>query len=167
MQRHLATNNDKQIYGFNRNPVYDLALDYNRKRLYGFKRWGTSNVIIEMDYDGHNRNHTTHYGPVFGCWSVDVVGNFLYWNDRSSPIIIKMNVSSRDISRYIPLPKGYTVRKLLVVDKNRQSEGKLIYMLVNVSVRLIRRQPKRPKEKLSISFSGYSFVYTQKNLGSV
>ena len=132
MRRHLATNNDKQIN--ERNPVLYLALDYDRKRLYAFDRWGTGNLIIEMDYDGRNRNHTTNYGSVSGDWLVDVVGNFFYWNDRSSPIIIKMNVSSRDISRYIPFPAGYTVRKLLVVDINRQSEGKLIYMLVKVSV---------------------------------
>ena len=102
--------------------------------MYGLIGWVVNNLIIEMDYDGRNRNQRINCGSVYGDWSVDVVGNFLYWNVRNSHIIIKMNVSSRDISRYIPLPKGYTVRKLLVVDKNRQPEGKLIYMLVKVSV---------------------------------
>ncbi|XP_028416978.1 EGF-containing fibulin-like extracellular matrix protein 1 [Dendronephthya gigantea] len=55
---------------------------------------------------------------------VDVIGDFLYWKERISPIVLKMNVTSRDISRYIPLPKGFDVRDLLVVDKDRQPEGK-------------------------------------------
>ena len=122
MRRHLATNNDKQIPGLMRYQEYYLALDSGRKQLYVFNRWGTG--ILEMDYDGRKRKLTTNYYS--GRLSVDVVGNFLYWNDLSSSIIIKMNVSSRDISRYIPLPESNTVRKLLVVDKSRQPEGKLI-----------------------------------------
>ncbi|XP_028416145.1 pro-epidermal growth factor-like [Dendronephthya gigantea] len=126
MRRHLATNNEKQIYGFNRYENYVLALDYKRKRIYAFEEIEEANVIIEMNYDGRDRNHTTNYGSsgFGGRLSVDVIGDFLYWKERNSPIIIKMNVTSRDISRYIPVPKGFTVRKLLVVDKDRQPEGK-------------------------------------------
>ncbi|XP_028412313.1 low-density lipoprotein receptor-related protein 1B-like [Dendronephthya gigantea] len=125
MRRHLAAKKEKQVYGFNRNGVYYLALDYNRKRVYTYERRGTDNVIIEMDYDGRNSNQTTNYGSavVGGMMSVDVIGDFLYWKERISPIVIKMNVTSRNISRYIPLPKGFDVRKLLVVDKDRQPEG--------------------------------------------
>ena len=132
MRRHLATNNDKQIPGLTRYSEYHLALDYDRKRLYAFNRWGTG--IIETDYDGRKRKLTTNYSSETGRLSVDAVGNFLYWNDLSSPIIVKMNVSSRDISPFIPLPVSYTVRKLLVVDKSRQPQGNLIYMLIKVSV---------------------------------
>ncbi|XP_028412352.1 low-density lipoprotein receptor-related protein 4-like [Dendronephthya gigantea] len=129
MRRHLATNNDKQIYDLNINDYYDLALDYNRKRVYAYEGVGTINVIIEMDYDGRKSNQTTNYGSAdhFGGMSVDVIGDFLYWKERISPIIIKMNVTSRDIFRYIPLPKGFDVRKLLVVDKDRQPEGKFAH----------------------------------------
>ncbi|XP_028412347.1 pro-epidermal growth factor-like [Dendronephthya gigantea] len=125
MRRHLATKKEKQIYGFNRDNEYFLAFDYNRKRVYAYDGYGTVNVIIEMDYDGLNINQTTNYGAAVlsGWMSVDVIGDFLYWKERSSPIVIKMNVTSRDISRYIPLPKRFDVRKLLVVDKNRQPEG--------------------------------------------
>ncbi|XP_028418865.1 low-density lipoprotein receptor-related protein 4-like [Dendronephthya gigantea] len=131
IRRHLATNNDKQIYGFNRSSKYSLALDYNRKRVYAYGLLETANVIIGMDYDGLNSNPTTNYSsPVFNDWmSVDVVGNFLYWKERLriSPMIIKMNATSRNISRYIPLPKGFDVRKLLVVDKYRQRQGKFVH----------------------------------------
>ncbi|XP_028410850.1 scavenger receptor cysteine-rich type 1 protein M130-like [Dendronephthya gigantea] len=122
MRRHLATNKEKQIYG---NDADYLALDKNRKRVYAYEGWGTVNAIIEMDYDGRNINQTTNYGSAVlsGRMSVDVVGDFLYWKERSSPIVIKMNVTSKDISRYIPLPKGFVGIKLLVVDKDRQPEG--------------------------------------------
>ncbi|XP_028412329.1 pro-epidermal growth factor-like [Dendronephthya gigantea] len=126
MRRHLATKKEKQIYAFNRDEDYYLALDYHRKRVYAYEGRGSVNVIIEMDYDGRNSDHTTNYGSAVlrGWMSVDVIGDSLYWKERSSPIVMKMNVTSRDISRYIPLPKGFNLRKLLVVDKDRQPEGK-------------------------------------------
>ncbi|XP_028410800.1 pro-epidermal growth factor-like [Dendronephthya gigantea] len=129
MRSHLATKKEKQIHGFNRNGFYYVTLDYNRKRVYAYEGWGTVNVIIEMDYDGRNSNQTTNYSSADRRrWmSVDGVGDFLYWKERSSPIVIKMNVTSRNISRYIPLPKGFDVRKRLVVDKDRQPEGKFVH----------------------------------------
>ena len=124
MRRHLATKNDKKIYSSKRNSNNYLALDYHRKRLYAFEGWGIGNVIIKMDYDGRNRNHTADNGSLSGRLSVDIIKNFLYWKGRNSPLIIKMNISSGYISRYIPLPEGSTRAKLLVVDQNRQPKGK-------------------------------------------
>ncbi|XP_028416108.1 low-density lipoprotein receptor-related protein 4-like [Dendronephthya gigantea] len=126
MRRHLTANDDKQLYHFHRFGECYLALDYNRKRVYAYEGLGKVNVIIEMDYDGLNINQTTNYGSAdrYGWMSLAVIGNFLYWKERISSIVIKMNVTSRNISRYIPLPKGFDVRKLLVVDKDRQPEGK-------------------------------------------
>lgn len=128
MRRDLATNSDKQIFNFGREEHY-LALDYHRKRVYAFKTMERANVImIEMDYEGRKRNHIIKYGfsGQAGIIAADVFGSFLYWKQDSSPIIFKMNVSSRDISRYIPFLKGNILTKFLVVDENRQSKGKFL-----------------------------------------
>ena len=101
-----------------------MAVDYHNKRVYVLKRLESATSITEMDYDGYKSNPTYHRISGYGRLLVDVFGNFLYRKSASSSFMVKMNFSSGKISRYIPLPKGYNVTKLLTVDKNRQSEGK-------------------------------------------
>ena len=109
---------------------YHLTLDHRNKRLYthAYKSSNKSNDIISMDYDGNDRKKIMKYLSADSTSSLDVIGSFLHWNSGNLPSIIKVNVSKEDIFRYIPLPKGFMVKKLFVVDKKRQPEGRFILL---------------------------------------
>ena len=105
-----------------------MTLDHSNKRLYTHAYSGSdeSNEINVTNYDGNYKRQIIRYHSAGSLSSLDVVGNTFYWNTRSSPIIMKINISNKETLRYIPLPKDYTVKKLLVVDKSRQPVGRFI-----------------------------------------
>ena len=131
MRKHLATNEEKDIFRFQFGyPGYRLTLDHRSKRLYTHKYrwWDSNNDIISMDYDGNDRKQMIKFDLFYYNSSLDVTGNVLYLTTPYSTSIIKVNASTEEIFRYIPLPKDFMVRKLLVVGKNRQPKGMFILL---------------------------------------
>ncbi|XP_028414810.1 neurotrypsin-like [Dendronephthya gigantea] len=73
-----------------------------------------------MDYHGRGKNQ------MFDGYLQDVIGGVIYWKTKESIVINIMNISSRNILGHIRLPKSYNAKILLVVDENRQPEGRCL-----------------------------------------
>ena len=94
-----------------------MILDYLNKRVIILSWKG---VIVSMDYDSQNRVE------IFSDRSIgqfSQIGSSMYWRKNIfSPVIVEMNATSRNISRYIRFT-GDDVMRLLVVDRSLQPGG--------------------------------------------
>jgi hypothetical protein len=97
-----------------------MSLDYLNKRVTILTLLG---YLVLMDYDGGNRSEILIDRSIrSGVFSQ--IGSSMFFRKTNSPVIVEMNVTSRNISRYIWSTGGKYSMKLIVVDRFLQPGGR-------------------------------------------
>ena len=97
-----------------------MILDYLNKRVIILTERG---VLVSLNYDGGNRSE------ILGDRQIDSgefyrIASLMYFRKTSSPVIVEMNMISRNISRYLWFTDGKYPNRLIVVDRSLQPGGR-------------------------------------------
>ena len=107
-----------------------IKLDCNKNRVYWLEYVGSIGRIRSCDYAGGEKKTIT--GGSINSNLLGVLGDSLYFLDKSEYHINEMNVSNGSISRTIPVERE-NYQDLLVVDKSVQPRCKYSRIMVCVS----------------------------------
>lgn len=111
-----------------------ITLDYVNKRV---KLLTSKGRLFSMDYDGRNQR-LMFSDPLIYSGLFSEFGKSMYFRKKRSPLhIVEMNVMSRNISRYIPLPGDEYPQTLIVVSRSLQPEG--MFYASNIDMRQLNR----------------------------